>query len=75
MSQTTFKIQFDREEDGRWIAEVPRVPGALAYGKTKIEAKRRVTAIALRTLADQVESGASPKGLSNLFSYGAMASG
>ena len=48
----TLAIEFDREEDGRWIAEVPTLPGVLAYGSTKQDAFRRVSAIALRTLAD-----------------------
>jgi predicted RNase H-like HicB family nuclease len=48
-SLSSFKIVFDREEDGRWIAEIPRLPGVLAYGDTKLEAKRRVSAVALRT--------------------------
>jgi len=43
-----FKIKFDREEDGRWIAEVPSLPGVLVYGPTKAEAAR---ALALRVLA------------------------
>jgi predicted RNase H-like HicB family nuclease len=48
-----FKIKFDREEDGRWIAEVPSLPGVLVYGPTKAEAARAVRALALRVLADQ----------------------
>ena len=48
-------VVFDRETDGRWIAEVPRVPGALAYGKTKSEARTKAMAVALRALADQLE--------------------
>jgi len=54
---STFSIELDREEDGRWIAEVPKVPGAMAYGSTKQEAIRRAYAIALRTLADSIEQG------------------
>jgi predicted RNase H-like HicB family nuclease len=49
------KIEIDREEDGRWIAEVPSIPGALAYGATESEAHKRVAALALRVLADRVE--------------------
>jgi len=48
-----FKIKFDREEDGRWIAEVPSLPGVLVYGPTKAEAARAARALALRVLADQ----------------------
>ncbi|MGH9574478.1 MAG: type II toxin-antitoxin system HicB family antitoxin [Candidatus Acidiferrales bacterium] len=51
-----FKIKFDREEDGRWIAEVPSLPGVLVYGPTKAEAARAARSLALRVLADRVES-------------------
>lgn len=52
-----FSIIFDREEDGRWIAEIPELPGVMAYGQMRNEAKRRAESIALRTLADRIESG------------------
>ncbi len=48
-------IEFDREEDGRWIAEVPALPGVLAYGASKQEAFARVQALAFRVLAEQLE--------------------
>jgi predicted RNase H-like HicB family nuclease len=51
------KIEIDREEDGRFIAEVPDLPGVMAYGKTREEAISKAEAIALRTLADRVEQG------------------
>src|SRR3989344_543151 len=54
---SSLKVEFDREEDGRWIAEVPKLPGVMAYGATKREALQRVYAVALRTLADSVEQG------------------
>lgn len=41
-------IEFDREQDGRWIAEVPNLPGVMAYGKTKPEARQKVYAVALQ---------------------------
>jgi predicted RNase H-like HicB family nuclease len=63
------KIEFEREEDGRWIAEIPKLPGVLAYGKTKQEAQRKVYAIALRTLAYAVEKGSIPSAVSRLFGY------
>lgn len=63
-------VEFDREEDGRWIAEVPKLPGVMAYGKTKPEARQKVLAIALRTLAHYVEEGSTPLPVSRLFSYG-----
>ncbi|MEK7069083.1 MAG: hypothetical protein AAB947_01730 [Patescibacteria group bacterium] len=46
MSVSPLSVEFDREEDGRWIAEVPKLPGVLAYGATKREALRRVYAVA-----------------------------
>lgn len=50
-----FVIETGQENDGRWIAEIPQVPGAVAYGKTKEEAINRAYAIALRSVADDVE--------------------
>jgi len=63
----SFAVVFDHEEDGRWIAEVSRLPGVLAYGATKQEAVRNVYAVALRTLADNVEGGSSLAPMSRLF--------
>lgn len=48
-------IEFDREEDGRWIAEVPELPGVMAYGTSREEAQAAVQALALRVVADRVE--------------------
>jgi predicted RNase H-like HicB family nuclease len=50
-----FEISFDREEDGRWIAEIESLPGVLAYGATRIEAQSKVEALALRVVADRIE--------------------
>lgn len=50
-----FTIDLDREEDGRWIAEVIDIPGALAYGQTREQALAVVQALALRVLADRLE--------------------
>jgi len=52
-----FKIEYEREEDGRWLAEVPQIPGALAYGSSPEEAMARVEILALRALAEQIEQG------------------
>src|SRR5437762_10641982 len=52
-----FKIEIEREEDGRWIAEVPDLPGVMVYGPTRAKAIRRVQALALRVLADRIEHG------------------
>jgi predicted RNase H-like HicB family nuclease len=51
------KIESEREEDGRWIAEVPALPGVLTYGKTEAEARAKVKALALRVVADRLENG------------------
>ena len=59
-------IEFDREEDGRWIAEVVDIPGALAYGATPEQAKAKAQAIALRVLADQLEHGETKGDLSSV---------
>ena len=48
-------VETDREEDGRWIAEVPDLAGVLAYGQTRDEAIARAQALALRVLADRLE--------------------
>ena len=56
MSQNEWNIELDREEDGRWIAEIPGLPGVMVYGKSKDEAVRKVYVLALRVLADQIES-------------------
>ena len=48
------RIEVEREEDGRWLTEVPELPGVMAYGQTREEAIARVKALALRVLADRV---------------------
>lgn len=50
-------IEIDREEDGRWIAEIPELPGVMAYGDSQDEATQKVSVLALRVLADRIESG------------------
>ena len=54
-SMATFTIQHEQEEDGRWIAEVPELPGVLAYGATADEAMAKAEVLALRVLADRLE--------------------
>ena len=53
----TFTIEYEQEEDGRWLAEVLELPGALAYGRTTEEALAKAQALALRVLADRLEHG------------------
>ena len=50
-------IEIEREEDGRWIAEIPELSGVMAYGEDKEEAVSKVTALALRVMADRLEQG------------------
>lgn len=50
-------IEVDREADGRYIAEVPELPGVMTYGASREEAIRLVEALALRVLADRIEHG------------------
>jgi predicted RNase H-like HicB family nuclease len=50
-----FQFELEREDDGRWIAEIPEVPGAMAYGDTEEEAKAKAYALALYAVADDVE--------------------
>ena len=52
-----FRFELDREDDGRFIAEVVDLPGALVYGDTEPEAIRRAAALAYRVIADRVEAG------------------
>jgi len=66
----SFTVKLEREDDGRWIAEIPKLPGVMAYGATKQEAMRCARAIALRTLADSVEQGNTPPSIAHLFDYG-----
>jgi predicted RNase H-like HicB family nuclease len=51
------QIEIDRENDGRWIAEVPDLPGVMVYGSSREEAISRVKALALRVLADRLDNG------------------
>jgi len=51
------KVESEREEDGRWIAEVPALPGVLAYGESDALARVRVQALALRVIADRLDNG------------------
>ena len=64
---TAFKVEIEREDDGRWIAEVMDLPGVLAYGKTREEAMQSVEVLALRVLADRVEHGEAIPEVARLF--------
>lgn len=62
----TFQIEIDREDDGRWIAEVGALVGVLAYGATRDEAMARVQALALRVIAERLEHAEAPAELLNV---------
>ena len=50
-------VELEREDDGRWIAEIPELPGVMAYGGSREEALRAVQTLALRVVADRLEHG------------------
>ena len=53
-------------EDGRWIADVPELPGVMAYGRTSTEAAGKAQALALRVIAERIEHGEEVPGLLNI---------
>lgn len=57
MLTMTFTVEYEREDDGRWLAEVLELPGVLAYGVDSNEAIAKAQALALRVLADRLEHG------------------
>lgn len=66
-------MEIEREDGGRWIAEVNDLPGVLAYGKTRDEAIAKVEALALRVIADRLDHGESIPELDELFAFPACA--
>ena len=56
----TFNVEIEREDDGRWLAEVPALSGVMAYGQDHAEALARVQALALRVLAERLEHRETP---------------
>jgi predicted RNase H-like HicB family nuclease len=59
MAEPNLAIELEQEVDGRWIAELPVIPGVLAYGDSQDEAIARVQVLALRVIADRLEHGES----------------
>ena len=55
-----FSVELEREDDGRWLAEVPALPGVMAYGVDRDEAVARVQALALRVIAERLEHREAP---------------
>ncbi len=60
-------IEIEREDDGRWIAEVPDLPGVMVYGQNRQEALSKVETLALRAIADRLEHGEAIPELDELF--------
>ena len=55
-----FTIETEQEEDGRWIAEVMELSGAMKYGETRENAIAQAEALALRVIAERIEAGEHP---------------
>jgi len=52
-----FTVEYEEEEDGRWLAEVKELPGVLTYGEDPDDAVAHAQALALRVIADRLENG------------------
>jgi predicted RNase H-like HicB family nuclease len=59
-------IEYHREDDGRWLADIPALPGVTAYGRSKVKATAAVQALALRLIADRLEHGEAVPGPMNV---------
>jgi len=51
------EIEIEREDEGRWLADIPQLPGVMVYGATRAEAIDKVKVLALRVIADEIENG------------------
>lgn len=67
MAGQKFVVEIEREADGRWIAEVLALPGAMAYGASRDEALAKAEVLALRVLADRLEHGEAIPAIDGLF--------
>ena len=65
------KIEIEHEEDGRWIADIPELPGVMAYGRNRQDAILKTQALALRVIADRLEHGDDIPELKELFAVSA----
>jgi predicted RNase H-like HicB family nuclease len=65
------KIEIEREDDGRWIAEIPALPGVMVYGVTRDEAISKAESLALRVLADRLDHGEEIPELREVFTVAA----
>jgi predicted RNase H-like HicB family nuclease len=62
----TFTVEYEQEDDGRWLAEVPELPGVMTYGQSSEEAIAKAQALALRVLADRLEHGEGAREFMNI---------
>ena len=62
------RLEIEQEEDGRWLAEAPALPGVMAYGASRDEAVAKVEVLALRVMAERLEHGERAPELDRLFS-------
>ncbi len=67
MPEKIFTVEIDREDDGRWICEIPQLPGVMSYGTTRDESITKAEALALRVLADRLEHGEEIPQLDSVF--------
>ena len=65
------RIETEEEEDGRWIAEVPALPGVMTYGSTRAQAIAYVEALALRVIAERLENEEEVPDMAGIFSVAA----
>jgi len=61
-------IEIEQEEDGRWLSEVPQIPGVMVYGNSQQEAILKVQSLALHVLADKLEHGETLINMDTFFS-------
>jgi len=62
----SLSVEYYRESDGRWLADIPSLPGVTVYGRTKKQATAAVQALALRLIADRLEHGEAVSGFVNV---------
>jgi predicted RNase H-like HicB family nuclease len=65
------RIEIEKEEDGRWIAEIPEIPGAMVYGESREQAIAKAEALALRVMADRLENNEKIPELREVFAVSA----
>ena len=66
MKNARFTVEFEKESDGRFIAEVKELPGVLCYGKSRKEARAKAEALALRVVAERLEAGEHQTGFTSV---------